>query len=84
MTGQVIAAVVPSSTAAGSRVSVPGRAGATSPLPLLIPPTPPAGVVYGMGRLDASGRVADRSVIRALSWLPGDRLTLTATPKLEF
>jgi bifunctional DNA-binding transcriptional regulator/antitoxin component of YhaV-PrlF toxin-antitoxin module len=33
-----------------------------------------------MGRLDASGRVADRSVTRALNWLPGDRLTLTATP----
>jgi AbrB family looped-hinge helix DNA binding protein len=33
-----------------------------------------------MGRLDASGRVADRSVTRALNWRPGDRLTLTATP----
>jgi hypothetical protein len=33
-----------------------------------------------MGRLDGSGRVADRPVIRALNWLPGDRLTLTATP----
>jgi hypothetical protein len=35
-------------------------------------------VVYGLGRIDASGRVADRAVISALGWLAGDRLTLTA------
>ena len=35
-------------------------------------------VVYGLGRIDASGRVADRAVISALGWLGGDRLTLTA------
>ena len=34
-------------------------------------------VVYGFGRIDASGRVADRATIAALGWRGGDRLTLT-------
>lgn len=32
-----------------------------------------------MGAIDASGRVANRSITAALHWLPGDRLTITAT-----
>jgi bifunctional DNA-binding transcriptional regulator/antitoxin component of YhaV-PrlF toxin-antitoxin module len=35
-------------------------------------------MVYGIGRIDASGRIADRAVISALGWRGGDRLTLTA------
>jgi bifunctional DNA-binding transcriptional regulator/antitoxin component of YhaV-PrlF toxin-antitoxin module len=35
-------------------------------------------VVYGLARMDASGRVADRAVPTALGWRGGDRLTLTA------
>jgi bifunctional DNA-binding transcriptional regulator/antitoxin component of YhaV-PrlF toxin-antitoxin module len=35
-------------------------------------------VVYGTGRIDASGRVADRAIAAALGWRSGDRLTLTA------
>ena len=35
-------------------------------------------MVYGIGRIDASGRIADRAVTDALGWLGGDRLTLTA------
>ena len=35
-------------------------------------------MVYGIGRLDASGRIADRAVTSALGWRGGDRLTLTA------
>ena len=47
------------------------------------PPRPggaavPADVVYGIGRIDASGRIGDRAVISALGWRGGDRLTLTA------
>jgi hypothetical protein len=34
--------------------------------------------VYGFGRMDESGRVADRAMIGTLGWQPGDRLTLTA------
>jgi bifunctional DNA-binding transcriptional regulator/antitoxin component of YhaV-PrlF toxin-antitoxin module len=40
----------------------------------------PADVVYGIGRIDASGRVADRVIACALGWRDGDRLTLTAEP----
>jgi hypothetical protein len=36
-------------------------------------------VIYGMGRIDASGRVADRVVTQALGWQLGDRLTLSGT-----
>jgi len=35
-------------------------------------------VIYGIGRIDASGRVADREITSALGWRGGDRLTLTA------
>lgn len=51
------------------------------PLPLARPvPAPPApeDVVYGIGRIDSSGRIADRTVTTALGWRGGDRLTLTA------
>jgi hypothetical protein len=42
-----------------------------------VPPVP-EDVVYGVGRIDASGRIADRTVTSALGWSGGDRLTLTA------
>ena len=35
-------------------------------------------MVYGIGRIDASGRIADRTVTSALGWSGADRLTLTA------
>jgi bifunctional DNA-binding transcriptional regulator/antitoxin component of YhaV-PrlF toxin-antitoxin module len=41
-------------------------------------PAVPDDVVYGTGRIDESGRVADRSMTGALGWRPGDRLTFTA------
>jgi hypothetical protein len=58
----------------------PGRARRPLPLPGSPPGVPlaPAGVIYGMGRIDASGRVADRAVTCALGWTRGDRLVLTA------
>jgi len=34
--------------------------------------------VYGFGRMDESGRVADRAMTAMLGWQRGDRLTLTA------
>jgi len=46
-------------------------------MPLASPPGRPD-VVYGFGRIDASGRVADRATIAALGWRGGDRLTLSA------
>lgn len=45
------------------------------PLPLPVLPTPRAGtLVYGLAAIDNSGRIADRTVIRALGWGPGTRL----------
>jgi bifunctional DNA-binding transcriptional regulator/antitoxin component of YhaV-PrlF toxin-antitoxin module len=38
----------------------------------------PQGVVYGIARIDASGRVCERAVVTALGWCGGDRLTFTA------
>ena len=37
-----------------------------------------ADAVYGMSRVDASGRVAGQVITGVLNWRPGDRLTLTA------
>jgi hypothetical protein len=34
--------------------------------------------VYGIARIDASGRICERAVITALGWSGGDRLTFTA------
>ncbi len=31
-------------------------------------------MLYGVGRVDASGRVKNRDIVRALGWQPGDRL----------
>ena len=79
MTAPLIAPVIPSS----GRPSARGRraAGAGRRLPVAVVPVPPAvpqDVLYGFGRIDMAGRVADRAVISALGWRCGDRLTLTA------
>ena len=79
MTARPLAPVIPSSgiSAAWQRA----RSSAGRPLPLARPvpvPSAPADVVYGIGRIDASGRIADRAVTSALGWAGGDQLTLTA------
>ena len=79
MTAQPLAPVIPSSRVPEARQR-PGSA-AGRPLPLACPepvPSVPDDVVYGIGRIDSSGRIADRAVISALGWRGGDRLTLTA------
>ena len=79
MTAPLLAPVIPSSRVGEARQR-PGSA-TGRPLPLAhaepVPPTP-EDVVYGIGRIDASGRIADRTVTSALGWSGGDRLTLTA------
>ena len=88
MTDQLIAPVIPPATGpAHRRPGMPGRPGRPGrpgafPLPLASPPPTaqaPGGVIYGMGRIDASGRVADRAITSVLGWHGGDRLTVTAT-----
>jgi hypothetical protein len=41
-------------------------------------PSADGDILYGFGRIDASGRVADRTITSALGWRHGDRLTVTA------
>jgi hypothetical protein len=76
-----IAPVIPSGTRpARGRRGTPGRAASLLPLADSPPWSPQAAgdVVYGVGRIDASGRIADRMVTCVLGWRCGDRLTLTA------
>lgn len=35
-----------------------------------------ASVLYGIGRIDASGRISERHIVRALGWQPGQRLDI--------
>jgi hypothetical protein len=81
VTSALIPPVIPRRSAPGNwSRGRPGAAG-TVPLPASPGQAPAlaADVVYGLGRIDASGRVADRTVTRALGWHDGDRLTLTAS-----
>ena len=54
MTARTVAPVIP----AGRSRPRPGKPGAGHPMPLASPPGRPD-VVYGFGRIDASGRVAE-------------------------
>jgi hypothetical protein len=79
VTAEPIAPVIPSIGRRADRGH--GKTSAAHPLPLAVAPEIPAApddVLYGFGRIDASGRVADRVITSALGWRPGDRLTLTA------
>jgi hypothetical protein len=79
VTARPLAPVIPPSGASADRQR--GRPAAGRPLPLARPepvPSAPEDTVYGIGRVDASGRIADRAVTAALGWSGGDRLTLTA------
>ena len=79
MTAPLIAPLIPPRARPGAREH--GRPGAVRRLPVAAAPEVPAvpdDVVYGFGRMDESGRVADRAMTGVLGWQPGDRLTLTA------
>ncbi|MFY1681632.1 hypothetical protein ACN265_08905 [Micromonospora sp. WMMD730] len=81
MADVVIAPVVPPVVLAG-RGKPGGRSDGSlrrRPLPLPDLPTPRVGtLVYGVAALDASGRIADSGVVRALGWVPGTRLHIHA------
>jgi bifunctional DNA-binding transcriptional regulator/antitoxin component of YhaV-PrlF toxin-antitoxin module len=79
VTTRPIAPVIPSQARPARRDRA--AAGSLRRLPLAAVPEVPSaagGVLYGFGRIDASGRVADRAITSALGWRPGDRLTVTA------
>ena len=79
MTAPLIAPLIPPRARPGGREQ--GRAAPARRLPMAAAPEVPAvpsDMVYGTGRIDESGRVADRAMIGAVGWQPGDRLTFTA------
>ena len=77
MTAPPLAPVIPSSAVPrGRRRAGPG---AGRPLPLARPArSAPEDVIYGLGRIDSSGRICDQAIVTALGWAGGDLLTLTA------
>lgn len=80
MTSPLIAPLIPPRTRPGAKST--GRVGTPRRLPVAAAPEVPAvpdDVVYGLGRMDKWGRVADRAMTTVLGWQPGDRLTLTAS-----
>jgi hypothetical protein len=76
MTDQLIAPVIP--PAADPVRGGPRRAGGGRPLPLADPLAVPLDAVYGMSRIDTSGRLTSQAISHVLNWRGGDRLTLTA------
>ena len=77
MTAGRIASVIPASAVPAARRQA--RSAARRTLPLARPVRfVPQDVVYGLARVDASGRICERAIITALGWAGGDRLTLTA------
>lgn len=81
MTARLLAPVIPSSAVPSGRQRTrrPGTDRCRWPAPVPAP-LAPEDVVYGIGRIDSSGRIADRTVTTALGWRGGDRLTVTAVP----
>lgn len=77
----VTSTVVPAlpSTRRRSTSGASGRGSATvRPMPIPLLPCPSAReAVYGLATLDRYGRLADRTVLRALHWGPGHPLALT-------
>ena len=77
MTAQHIAHRHPPPAVPAARRRARSAAGRT--LPLARPVRSAAqGVVYGLARIDASGRICERAVITALGSADGDRLTFSA------
>ncbi len=77
MTARIAPVIPPSAVRPRRQSQVRERA---APLPLARPvrSVPPEDVVYGLARIDASGRICERAIITVLGWAGGDRLTLTA------
>jgi hypothetical protein len=79
VTAPLIAPLIPPRARPGAREH--GKTATVRCLPMAAVqeiPVVPGDVVYGTGRIDESGRVADRAMTGAVGWQPGDRLTFTA------
>ena len=85
MTAPLVAPLIPPRSRPGTREH--GKTATARRLPVAAAPEVPAvpdDVVYGFGRMDESGRVADRAMTAMLGWQRGDRLTLTAAAGVVF
>jgi hypothetical protein len=85
MTAPLIAPLIPPRARPGPPER--GKTAAAGRLPVTAAPEVPAvpdDVVYGFGRMDESGRVAERTMISVLGWQRGDRLTVTAAAGVVF
>lgn len=51
------------------------------PLPALHSLPRDGSVLYSIGPVDESGRVASQDIMSALRWQPGDRIEITAAPR---
>ena len=79
MTATPVAPLIPPRARPGGRERariIPARRLPVASVPDV--PAVPDDVLYGFGRMDAWGRVADRAVTGVLGWRQGDRLTITA------
>jgi hypothetical protein len=77
VTGSFVPAVIPKVVpgGGGANAGPTGRARRPLPVPVLDAESPRAtDTVYALSAVDKSGRVADRSIVRALGWIPGTRL----------
>ncbi len=77
MTAQPLAPVIPSSAVPAARRRAGPAAGRPLPLARPVRPVPEDGV-YGIARIDSSGRICERAIVTALGWAGSDRLTFTA------
>jgi hypothetical protein len=79
VTVQPLTLVIPFSGGPASRQRAGPAAARRLPLACPVPvPSAPEDVVYGIARIDCSGRICERAIIAALGWAGGDRLTFTA------
>ena len=79
MTAQPLTPVIPSSGVPASRQRARSAVARRLPLACPVPvPSAPEDVVYGIARIDSSGRICERAIIAALGWAGGDLLTFTA------
>jgi bifunctional DNA-binding transcriptional regulator/antitoxin component of YhaV-PrlF toxin-antitoxin module len=78
VTASLVPPVIPKVVAgAGARAGPVGRRRRPPPVSALDPGTARVtDMIYALSAVDKSGRVADRSIVRAIGWAPGTRLDI--------
>lgn len=78
MTTSFVPPVIPKVAPGGGVGTGPaGRARGPLPIPALAAGSPRVSdTAYALSAVDKSGRVADRSIVRVLGWMPGTRLDI--------